>query len=66
VAINGRTVHPKGRYVLGVNDELITWEAGGGGLGDPLRRDRAALRRDVALGFVSAEAARREYGAEEI
>jgi N-methylhydantoinase B len=65
VAINGRPVHPKGRYVLAVNDELTTWEAGGGGLGDPTRRDRAALRRDVAMGFVSVKSAHCDYGGDE-
>jgi len=35
---------------------------GGGGSGDPAERDRAAIERDVALGFVSEEAAERDYG----
>ncbi|AZN71913.1 hydantoinase B/oxoprolinase family protein [Georhizobium profundi] len=35
---------------------------GGGGYGDPAERDRAAIERDVALGFVSEEAAERDYG----
>ena len=35
---------------------------GGGGWGDPARRDPRAVRRDVALGYISAEAARRDYG----
>jgi N-methylhydantoinase B len=36
--------------------------AGGGGYGDPAKRDRAALARDIAEGYVSVEAAEREYG----
>lgn len=36
--------------------------AGGGGYGDPRRRDPALVRRDVADGIVSAEAARNIYG----
>lgn len=36
---------------------------GGGGFGDPRRRRREAVAADVAAGFVSAEAATREYGA---
>lgn len=36
--------------------------AGGGGWGSPLERDVAAVVRDVAEGYVSAEAARRDYG----
>jgi N-methylhydantoinase B len=36
--------------------------AGGGGYGDPLLRDPDAVRRDVFDGYVSHEAAAREYG----
>ena len=36
--------------------------AGGGGYGDPNRRDRAAIERDLAEGKVSRAAAVREYG----
>jgi N-methylhydantoinase B len=35
---------------------------GGGGYGDPLTRDPAAVLRDVRDGLVSPDAARREYG----
>jgi len=35
---------------------------GGGGWGPPAQRDRAAIARDVRLGYVSAEAAARDYG----
>lgn len=35
---------------------------GGGGWGDPGDRDPEAVARDVRLGYVSAEAARRDYG----
>ncbi len=38
---------------------------GGGGWGDPRKRDRDAVRRDLALGKISAEAARGIYGLEE-
>ncbi len=63
VRVNGETANPKGRYILAPGDRLTTLEAGGGGYGDPRRRDRAALARDVAQGFVSAERARADYGA---
>ena len=36
--------------------------AGGGGFGDPLERDPEKVAQDVRLGYVSAEAACREYG----
>jgi N-methylhydantoinase B len=35
---------------------------GGGGFGDPLTRDPARVARDVALGYVSRDAAKRDYG----
>ena len=35
---------------------------GGGGLGNPRRRAVAAVADDVRQGFISAEAARRDYG----
>lgn len=62
VLINGNAVHPKGRYVLSPGDRLTTLEAGGGGFGDPRRRDRSAVQQDVTMGFISPEAAAREYG----
>lgn len=37
-------------------------QAGGGGWGDPMRRERAAIAADVANGKVTAEAAQRDYG----
>jgi N-methylhydantoinase B len=36
--------------------------AGGGGCGDPRERDPAALARDVAEGYVTAEGAAKDYG----
>jgi len=35
---------------------------GGGGFGDPFTRDSARVARDVHFGYVSREAARRDYG----
>ena len=36
--------------------------AGGGGHGDPAGRDTTAVKRDVALGYVSEEQAKQDYG----
>jgi N-methylhydantoinase B len=36
--------------------------AGGGGYGDPKDRDPARVRDDVKNGYVSAAAAKRDYG----
>ncbi len=38
--------------------------AGGGGYGDPADRDRELVRDDVRNGYISQEAARRDYGLE--
>jgi N-methylhydantoinase B len=35
--------------------------AGGGGYGDPIKRDHAALERDIAEGYVSVASAERDY-----
>lgn len=43
-------------------DTLTVLMAGGGGYGDPFERDPAAVLEDVLDGFVSREAAERDYG----
>lgn len=48
------------RFLPGDRIKLTT--PGGGGYGDPAQRDAARLREDVREGYVSAEAASREYG----
>jgi N-methylhydantoinase B len=40
---------------------VIQTSAGGGGWGDPFDREPALVARDVREGYVSAEAAEREY-----
>jgi N-methylhydantoinase B len=47
---------------LGPGDRLSFRTAGGGGWGDARERDRRDIERDVAAGYVSMEAARRDYG----
>ena len=41
---------------------ILLETAGGGGYGNPLERDPSAVQDDVKNGYVSAEAAEREYG----
>lgn len=48
--------------VLSPGDVLMIRSAGGGGRGDPFEREPWRVALDVARGYVSAEAARREYG----
>ena len=51
-----------------VNTRLETGEAyilrsgGGGGFGKPKKRARAAVLRDLRLGYISPQAAERDYG----
>ena len=52
-----------GRYEMAAGERFLLQSAGGGGCGDPRRRDPAALARDLAEGYVSAEAATKDYGA---
>jgi N-methylhydantoinase B len=47
---------------LGVGDAYILESGGGGGFGDPLDRPPEQVAEDVRLGYISAEAARKEYG----
>src|SRR5215470_11359938 len=46
-------------------DRLVFRTAGGGGWGDPRLRSRREVEGDIAKGYVSAEAARRDYGFED-
>lgn len=43
-------------------DTLVFSTAGGGGLGDPLKRDPELVAREIRRGLVSEEVARTEYG----
>jgi len=52
----------KQRTLLGPDDAFIVVCAGGGGYGDPLLRDPAAVIADVRGGLVSQEVARAIYG----
>lgn len=59
---DGTRPHPKSRSGLKPNDRLIMRYGGGGGFGDPRARDPELIRRDIRDGYVSAKAARRDYG----
>jgi N-methylhydantoinase B len=62
---DGTTVaHGNGKLdgeLLQPGDVLVVESGGGGGYGDPRTRDRAALASDVHHGYVTEEAARRDY-----
>lgn len=50
------------RASMASGDRFVNRTAGGGGHGDPLTRDPAAIVADVLDGYVSVEAAREHYG----
>ncbi len=50
--------------VMEAGDRLTFSTAGGGGWGDPHERQRQAIADDVRAGYVSPEAAQRDYGYE--
>src|SRR6185295_18339554 len=50
-----------GRYEMKAGERFLLQTAGGGGYGDPRRRERAALERDIAEGYVSRDDAK-DYG----
>lgn len=60
---SGAVLKGKGRQSVPAGDRLILEMPGGGGIGDGNTRDRSQLSRDVRDGFVSPEAALREFGA---
>jgi N-methylhydantoinase B len=51
-----------GRFELKAGDRFYLESAGGGGCGDPKKRPREKVARDIEEGYVSPEAARRDYG----
>jgi N-methylhydantoinase B len=63
---NGDTERLPGKFshLLVKPGETVTFlTAGGGGYGEPAKRDATAVLRDVDLGYVSEEKARRDYPA---
>src|SRR5918995_3150064 len=55
----GKTI---GHVPLGVEDGFLVEVGGGGGIWDALQRDPERMLADVRSGYVSLEAARRDYG----
>ena len=58
---SGATLKGKGFQVIPKGDRLIVEMPGGGGFGDPARRDPAAVRKDVRDELISRAAAERDY-----
>jgi N-methylhydantoinase B len=50
------------RVDMAAGERFLLQSAGGGGYGDPAQRDPVALARDIAEGYVTADAAKKVYG----
>ncbi len=59
---NSRQMQPKALTHLATHDRVQLNLPGGGGYGDPFERDPQMVLWDVINGYVSQEAARRDYG----
>jgi N-methylhydantoinase B len=64
VRIDGRPVDPKATHVVEPGGVFEMTTPGGGGFGEPRERDPERVRADVRAGYVTPEAARRDYGRE--
>ena len=51
-----------GQQTVPKKNRLIISMPGGGGLGNPRKRPAATVAEDVRQGFISSDAARRDYG----
>jgi N-methylhydantoinase B len=59
---SGRKLRTKGQQTVPAGDAVVLEIAGGGGYGDPLKRDPGAVADDVAAEYVSQRQARQVYG----
>jgi len=59
---DGSRMRGKGTQSLPPGARLVLELPGGGGFGDPVKRDRAAVAHDVRNGYITDEAARTVYG----
>jgi N-methylhydantoinase B len=59
---DGEHPNPKSQVDLGSHQLVHLNLPGGGGYGDPFKRDPERVRQDVIAGYVTSEAAAQEYG----
>jgi N-methylhydantoinase B len=60
---SGRVLETKSVHVVPAGDRIVLDLPGGGGMGDPSRRERARIEADVAAGLVSGDGVARDYAA---
>ncbi len=58
---SGNHINPKGRQTVPPRDVIKLGLPGGGGFGDPKKRDPRLVRDDVLDGLITAEEAKRDY-----
>ena len=61
---SGQELRAKGFQTIPAGERLVVEMPGGGGFGDPAKRDPEAVKRDVRLGLVSKAQAKSAYGVE--
>ena len=59
---DGAKMRVKGKQFVPHGGKVVMAFPGGAGYGNPAARDRALVRRDLARGYISAEAAACDYG----
>jgi len=59
---SGAALGSKGLQVVPPGDRVIVSMPGGGGMGPAADRDPDSVRRDIQLGYITEDAARRDYG----
>jgi N-methylhydantoinase B len=59
---NERELGKLDMFMAEEGDRVTILTTGGGGFGDPFLRDTTAVLRDVVAGFVSLDAAKKDYG----
>jgi len=62
---DGAPMRGKGKQFIPHGEKVVMAFPGGAGYGDPKSRDHAAVRRDLARGYISVETARTAYGLSE-
>ena len=63
---DGAAMRGKGKQFVAHGRKVMLAFPGGAGYGDPKLREEDVVKRDLLLGYISAETARRDYGLSEV